>query len=120
MRCRSVCGAMPMTRYPLAVPLAIVAAVTLTIAGCSSSSSGNPNGVSSVPSDDPRSSTSASVISRPPISTSPNPSTSMDASDLAKAQVLAFLPSYYSTLDQLSSSQTLSLNELDQVTTDNE
>ena len=118
MRCRSVCGALPRPRYPLAVPVAIVVAVAVTIAGCSSSSGGKPNGISSVPSGDP--STSASTASGPPISTSLNPPTSPNPSDLAKAQVLAFLPTYYSTLDQLSSSQTLSLNELDQVTTDNE
>lgn len=50
-------------------------------------------------------------------SSSPSPSEPASPTDLARAQALSSVQSYYATIDKLASSSTLSLNELDSVAT---
>jgi hypothetical protein len=97
--------------------IVVVLASCTVLAACSSSSGGTktPSSTTTVPPTSPAETSTSASVPAPSSSSAP-----ADPTAAAKAQVLAFVSTYYSTLDKLSSSATLSLNELDDVATDNE
>ena len=91
----------------VAVSLALAVAVLSAATGCTGSKGDTAKTSSGA-------TTTTSSTSPPPSSSSSAPPT---PSEIAKSQVVKFLPTYYATLDRLASSATLSLNLLDSVAT---
>jgi hypothetical protein len=93
------------------VAVAVVLITGVLATACSSSSAPKPATASAGSSAPP------SVAATPTVATAPSSPSPKSARDLAAAEVVTFVPSYYASIDRLASSLMLSLNELDSITT---
>jgi hypothetical protein len=110
-RSHCVSAARPTPRYPYAATVALIAALAVMIAGCSSSS-GKPKGASSSP---PSATLSSSLNTSPTSPAAAATSPSANPSDAATEEATAFVPTYLAMIDKLYSDPTVSINDIYEV-----